>query len=250
MLTKAEFMSSGYNKSFYSNLHDETEYSAEAITGIVQDLIKPSSVVDVGCGVGTWLKVMERNGINDILGIEGTWVKDEAIVISKDKFLKADLSKPLQIDRQFDLAISMEVAEHIEERKAEQFVKSLVSLAPAILFSAAVPGQGGVHHVNEQWPDYWKERFVKYGYASVDCVRPQIWNDKRIKVWYIQNSFLYIKQDKLSNYPGLTKYQSSGSTMISVIHPRLFEYKLKTWPVKKAIRNAIKKIFSKEKIRM
>jgi SAM-dependent methyltransferase len=241
-------MSSGYNEGFYSNLHDETQYSAETITSIVQDLIKPSSVVDVGCGVGTWLKVMENNGISDILGIEGMWVKDESIVISKNNFLKTDLSQPIGVNRQFDLAISMEVAEHIEEKKSDQFIKNLTDLAPVVLFSAAIPLQGGVHHVNEQWPDYWKEKFIKKDYILIDSIRPKVWNDARIKVWYIQNSFLFVKSDKIANYPALSKYKSD-TAMLSVVHPRLYNFKLATWPIKKAVKNSLKRLFSKEKIR-
>jgi hypothetical protein len=167
---------------------------------------------------------------------------------SKNNFLKTDLSEPIDVERQFDLAISMEVAEHIEERKSDQFIKSLTDLAPVVLFSAAIPLQGGVHHVNEQWPDYWKEKFAKKDYILIDCIRPKVWNDARIKVWYIQNSFLFVKRDIVDNYPGLAKYRSD-TTMLSVVHPRLYNFKLITWPIKKAVKNSLKRLFSKEKIR-
>lgn len=237
-------MSSKYNNEFYSSRHDQTVYSASTITSIVQDLIKPTSAVDLGCGVGTWLKVLNQNGVNDIFGLEGEWVKEEALVIPKEKFRKTDLSKPIELGRTFDLAISMEVAEHIDEKFADQFVDNLTNLAPVVLFSAAIPLQGGAHHVNEQWPVYWMEKFARRNYSVLDCIRPKVWNDPRITVWYAQNSLLFVRNDKFDHFPHLREYRIE-TPMLSVVHPRFFEHALKTLPPMKALRNRVKRGFSK-----
>ena len=63
-----------------------------------------------------------------------------------------DLAQPLQIDRRFDLALSLEVAEHLPPECGSEFVQTLTDLSSVILFSAAIPFQGGTDHLNEQWP--------------------------------------------------------------------------------------------------
>jgi hypothetical protein len=114
--------------------------------------------------------------------------------IPKHQFIRADLTKPFPVRRRFDLAISLEVAEHLPEKAANNFVKSLTRLAPVVLFSAAAPGQGGVDHINEQWPDYWAERFERQGYRPYDFLRRKIWNDRSIKPWYRQNLIIFIDE--------------------------------------------------------
>ena len=81
---------------------------------------------------------------------------------------------------------------------AEGLVESLVSIAPVILFSAAVPLQGGVNHVNEQWPDYWAQIFLGHNYRQVDVLRKRIWKLATIKYFYRQNIFLYVREDRIA----------------------------------------------------
>ncbi|MEX2335954.1 MAG: methyltransferase domain-containing protein [Fulvivirga sp.] len=238
-------MGKTYQSKFYSSRHGNTIYSAETIVKIVNNLVHPQSVVDVGCGVGTWLKVFEKSGATDILGIEGHWVNEEEIVIAKEQFKKANLEQKVSVPRKFDLAISLEVAEHINEPYADQFVENLVNLAPVILFSAAIPLQGGKHHVNEQWPDYWQEKFLKHNYVILDCIRPQIWHDSKIEMWYAQNTFIYISKEKLDQYQELKKSYVETPSMLSVVHPRFYEFKLNALPIMKAVRNKIKRTFNK-----
>jgi hypothetical protein len=109
-----------------------------------------------------------------------------------------------------------------------------------ILFSAAIPLQGGAHHVNEQWPEYWRKKFVDRNYTVVDCIRPKVWNDDRIAVWYAQNTFLYVRNDALGRYPALIPFRD-GDAIFSAVHPRFYEFKLSTWPVMKALRNRLKR---------
>lgn len=238
-------MAKSYQAKFYNSRHNNTVYSAETIIKIVNDLIEPKSVADIGCGVGTWLKVFEGFGVSDVLGVEGHWVNEDSVVIPLDKFMKTNLEQPLKVDRKFDLAITLEVAEHINAEYADQFVENLVNLAPVVLFSAAIPLQGGKHHVNEQWPVYWKEKFEKHNYAILDCIRPQVWHDDNIEMWYAQNSFIYVDKEQLLNYPGLQKHYVENPEMLSVVHPRFYEFKLKSLPIMKAVRNKINRSFNK-----
>ena len=89
----------------------------------------------------------------------------------------------------------LEVAEHLPAKSAPDLIQSLVRLAPVILFSAAVPLQGGLHHVNEQWPTYWRELFQEHHFQMLDLIRKEIWKDPRVKSWYRQNIFLLVRSD-------------------------------------------------------
>ena len=144
-----------YDRKFYDEHRDDSLRSARVTVPIVLSLVAPSSIVDVGCGTGTWLTVFRENGIEDVVGIDGDYVPRDRLLIPADRFIARDLTKPLLLDRIFDLAVSVEVAEHLPASAADQFVRSLCSLAPSVLFSAAVPGQFGVRHLNPQWPWYW-----------------------------------------------------------------------------------------------
>ena len=234
-------MKSHYNQTFYQSRNDKTIYSAKAIISIVNELVSPSSVLDVGCGVGTWLQIFQELGAEQLLGIEGHWVQDENIVIPKEYFTKTDISKPIDLKRSFDLVVSMEVAEHIDENHADQFVRNLVLHAPVILFSAAIPKQGGTHHVNEQWPEYWKEKFDKHNYVIIDCIRKRIWNDNNVIEWYAQNTFFYVNKSLIQNYPLLQNEYVENPGMLSIVHPRLFHHKMEYYSIQLAIRNKFKR---------
>ena len=106
-------------------------------------------------------------------------------------FSARDLEQSFEGPR-VELALSLEVAEHLSPERAASFVDDLVAMAPAVLFSAAIPGQGGVGHRNEQWQSYWATRFAAHGYEAFDVVRPQIWTDEAVPAWYRQNIVLYL----------------------------------------------------------
>jgi hypothetical protein len=97
----------------------------------------------------------------------------------------------------YDLAVCLEVAEHLPESSAADLVRALTAFAPVVLFSAAVPGQGGVGHINEQWPAYWKGLFEQHGFYRRDPIRPRIWTNERVHWWYRQNIFLFASRQKV-----------------------------------------------------
>lgn len=163
--------------------------------------IAPSRVVDLGCGRGTWLKVFAEQGGQDICGVDGPWMDPDQLEIPRDCFVAHDLSAAAPpVEGPYDLAVSLEVAEHLPPPAATRFVDTLTALAPVVLFSAAIPGQGGVEHQNEQWPAYWADRFASKGYTAVDVLRPRIWMDDQVEWWYAQNAMLYVAHDRLDAY--------------------------------------------------
>ncbi len=183
-----------YRPSFYATRQQDTRHAAERVLSLVLRVRPFNSVLDVGCGVGTWLSVAREMGVETVRGIEGPWVQDLQIDIPRHALVVQDLSNPLQVDGRFDLVISLEVAEHLPGTRADSFVDELCGAAPMVLFSAALPGQGGTGHINEQWHRYWKEKFGANGYHLIDAIRPEIWEDDTIPYWYRQNSFLYVDE--------------------------------------------------------
>ena len=211
-----------YTQSFFNDLQAGSKQSATEIVPLVLELLKPSSVVDIGCGSGEWLSVFNRYGVEDILGVDGNYVDRNSLAISSDKFLALDLTQPFTINRKFDLVVSLEVAEHLPIESAEIFIDSLTKLGSVILFSAAIPFQGGTHHVNEQWQEYWVELFSNKNYEVIDCIRPQVWQNHNVEYWYAQNTFVFVRQDYLEQHQLKDNWEKSDKNRYSLVHPRMY----------------------------
>jgi SAM-dependent methyltransferase len=212
-----EQLSKHYSASFYQSFVDGSRLSAEVVVPIVNRLVKPQSVLDVGCGLGTWLAEWITQGVGDVLGVDGEHVDGGSLQVEATHFQTADLQSPLNLGRRFDLVESLEVAEHLDESRADEFVRSLTRHADTILFSAAIPGQRGFHHVNEQWPSYWISRFSREGYDVYDAIRPVIWSDSRVDTWYRQNIFIFSKATSFDTRGGLT----------DIVHPEMWQDRLR-----------------------
>jgi SAM-dependent methyltransferase len=202
-----------YTPTFFDELARGTQESAQVVVPLVNALVQPASVLDVGCGVGTWLAEWNTVGVPDLVGLDGDYVDRAALRIPVDRFTPADLQQPFSLGRRFDLVQSLEVAEHLDEPYADAFVESLSRHGDTVLFSAAIPRQGGTHHVNEQWPSYWAEKFAKAGYTVHDVIRPQIWTDPRVAVWYRQNMLLFARDREFGG----------GPTRLDVVHPEMWQ---------------------------
>jgi SAM-dependent methyltransferase len=212
-----------YNSGFYEGFREGSRRSAQRVVPEILGLLDVRSVVDVGCGVGTWLHAFHDCGIADIQGVDGEYVDLSQLEVAGDKFHPHDLRRPLRLERQFDLVVSLEVAEHLAPEFASDFVESLTRLGPVVLFSAAIPFQNGTNHLNEQWPEYWVERFAKRGYVPVDCIRRRVWGDPDVEPWYAQNMLVFVKEDRLQDYPKLAASRAAmtgGS--LSMVHPRIY----------------------------
>jgi SAM-dependent methyltransferase len=160
-----------YGSSFYVQQRDGSLNSAKAILPLVFALTKPKSVVDFGCGVGTWLAAAKRLGVEHCLGLEGPWVKTQPLAAADLEIRDTDLEQTVSLQERYDLAISLEVAEHLAPERADSFVADLCRASNVVLFSAAIPGQDGDGHQNEQWPSYWAERFIRLEYMPLDVIR-------------------------------------------------------------------------------
>jgi len=217
-----------YKQSFYKNRHNQTIYSAKEILSILLDVLPNiKSGVDVGCGVGTWLSVLMQMGIKEIKGIDGNWVDKKFLEIPEERFLSIDLSQPFEIERQYDLAISLEVAEHLPPESAKDFIISLTKISDFILFSAAIPFQGGPNHINEQWQEYWTDLFNDQSYVVIDFIRCKIWENEKIPIWYRQNILFFAKKEKLSEVKIDSKKDFDSFKPISIVHPEMYLSKIK-----------------------
>lgn len=210
-----------YGSGFFEGQHEGATRSAEAVIPFIMELLNPVSVVDVGCGVGAWLAAFRRHGVRRILGIDGEWVDRGLLKIPEESFASYDVRRPLKLSERFDLVVSLEVAEHLPRESADTFVESLTGLGPAVLFSAAIPFQGGTGHINEQWPEYWVRRFEAAGYGAVDCVRRTIWNDERIEYWYRQNILLFASSELMAARPRLQEEALRSGPVLPLVHPTL-----------------------------
>jgi len=150
------------------------------------------SVVDVGTGVGTWLAEFMRRGIWDVLGMDGPWVRPAQLVIPASHFAAIDLREPMRSMLGFNLCLCLEVAEHLSSEHADTIVASVTSLAPIVFFSAAIPGQGGWHHENEQPIAYWHKKFAARGYMP--RVLPGLAESGPEVCDYYKRAVLYIRE--------------------------------------------------------
>jgi SAM-dependent methyltransferase len=221
-----------YDSQFYETKTADVSRSAGVVVNLLYEDIRPQKVVDVGCGHGEWLRAFYENGVRTLCGLDGVHIDRSKLVFEAFEFVPIDLSQPFEIPGIYDLAICLEVAEHLPITRSRQLIESLVRAAPIVLFSAAVPGQGGTGHVNEQWPEYWQDLFASLGYRMVDAIRPQIRDDERVKWWYRQNILLFASETALTLHPRLTSIPAPARA-IEWLHINM----LREVPVKSLMRH-------------
>lgn len=215
-----------YDDAFYQYTNKLAVGSARSLLPVMVRLFPISSVVDFGCGQGAWLRVWRELGIDDVLGVDGDYVNKDALLIASDRFVAHDLSARIDLGRKFDLVQSLEVAEHLSESVAGDFVETLTKHGEIILFSAAVPGQGGENHINEQPYEYWRDKFSARGYILVDVIRPSVKGIKEVQPWYKYNTFLYLsKQSYYAHSVELGRFRIRDTDHIPDISP--FGYRIR-----------------------
>lgn len=192
---------------------------SQEIVPLVDRLMAPKSVIDVGCGTASLLHAFKESGVK-VTGIDGKWVNRGLLLqnIAQEEFIERDLELPLSdLKLKADLAICLEVAEHLSEKRANSLVHDLVNMSDAVLFSAAIPKQGGQNHINEQWLPYWEEKFKKHGYVCHDILKDLIWNNEHILWWYKQNMVVFAKEGFEFKMKDL-----KHNSIKKVVHPELF----------------------------
>ena len=210
------------NRYNHDEIFHHKDLSPFLMVPTLYEIFKPTSVIDIGCGIGNFLKEFKNNGVIDILGVDGSWADLIEINknISESNFIEFNLDEEFIPTKKFDLAISLEVAEHIDANYSDNFVKTLCNCSDNVLFSAAVPLQGGQNHLNEQWNHYWKLKFEKEGFTCIDFLKPYFWDNDEIFWWYKQNIVFFTKTpENFSDY--------KSNSLSNVIHPDLFKIKTK-----------------------
>jgi SAM-dependent methyltransferase len=199
----------------------KTHHSASRILSLIKQYIEPRSVLDVGCGLGTWLHAARELGAQDVLGIEGPWLDRNVVVIDPGLIQTVDLSQGFALGRLFDLVLCLEVGEHLHADAAPKLVGSIVAHGDCVLFSAAIPYQGGHDHVNERFLDYWVKLFAPHGYRPLDIVRAHIWDDDSIHWWLKQNCIVFCSEKAIEGNEQLKK-ERDVVRPLSVVHPNIY----------------------------
>jgi len=213
-----------YDRKFYAQQQEGSLRSAQIYFSHLLEYIKPISTVDFGCGAGTWLTALAEQGVADIMGLDGCWVNGIDKASDRFRFMAVDLNNPPLLDKHYDLALSLEVAEHLDPASSERFIDAITHASDTVLFGAAYIRQPGENHVNCRKHSYWAGLFLDRGYDVFDLFRPVFWGDKQVEPWYRQNTFLYIKK----NSPNFLKLKDAGiQPMIDIqfmncIHPWLY----------------------------
>jgi SAM-dependent methyltransferase len=189
---------SSYDASFFEYVNLSASAAAGRIVPLLQRELAPHSVLDVGCGQGAWLAVWQNHGVEDVFGVDGSYVDRSRLLFAPERFCAHDLQDGFDLGRSFSLVQCLEVAEHLPASGAEPLIDSLIRHGEVIVFSAAPPGQGGHDHVNERSYEYWRELFFRRGYLALDWLRPRILTDPAIDPWYRYNILLYVSRDAMA----------------------------------------------------
>jgi SAM-dependent methyltransferase len=187
-----------YDESFFADVEITARASALRVVPVVVRGWRPRHVVDVGCGQGVWAAAFEAMGV-PTLAIDGEHVRREQVLAPT--FLAWDLARRLPVIGRFDLCVCLEVAEHLPATAAGTLVESLTEASDRILFSAAVPGQGGTGHVNEQPHEYWIEHFERLGFSADTGWRDRFGQDEDVAWWYRQNLIVLERREPRPDAP-------------------------------------------------
>jgi len=216
-----------YSKNFFKDKEPGAVLSARKVVPIIMEMFSIESVTDFGCGNGTWLSVFLDHGVKHVNGFDGNWVIRDDLLIPENTFTTIDFEENNQFDQKADLAISLEVAEHLSTNGAKKLIKLLTETSDVVLFSAAIPGQGGTNHINEQWPSYWIQEFSKHNYCVMDVIRWQIWEDNEVESWYKQNLLVFIREGVYkAQIEHFQKAFDLNKRVFDVVHPETFNGKI------------------------
>jgi SAM-dependent methyltransferase len=181
-----------YTTEYYQALNREEAPQAQALAQALTDLYHPKSVIDLGCGTGLYLEPFDcdKGGVD----ISETAFDDQVRRIDRRLLGLDDLTIPRTVYLQYDLALCLEVVEHIGAEHADNLVGNLYQYADTIVMTAAPPGQAGLNHVNCQPQPYWEEKFSAHGFKRDYHDEYQIIlrvSQVPHTVWIIRNLMVY-----------------------------------------------------------
>jgi hypothetical protein len=217
-----------YSDAFFDELSAGSLTTARIILQELSAVVPIRSVVDVGCGVGPWLRAALELGVERAIGLDGDYVDRGRLLVEPSLFVPCNLEKDrlgqAVAGARFDLAMSLEVAEHLSVGRAHSFVVEFCELSDLFLFSAAIPGQGGTNHVNEQWPEYWAALFEERGCACFDVMRPRLWHREECEWWYLQNVFVFARRGTVAFEVASRLGAPVVERPMRLVHPRMLEH--------------------------
>lgn len=229
-----------FDPGIYEVIRDGIQRSAKVVVPDLYDLFMPDSVIDVGGGEGWWGRAFWELGA-DVLVVDETidelgWEHYDGrhtfwgrrVDLTDPPLIQAHADADVDI-RRWDVALCLEVAEHIDEAHSSQLIDWLTDLAPIVVFSAAVPGQGGHGHVNEQWPAYWVEHFERCGFQVSGALRWRYWGNENVEPWYQQNLLVAANPNRIDpddwNHAGNVLFgEHAFDDPIAVVHPVTFTH--------------------------
>jgi len=212
------------HRSEHRQLLNANRYAATVVFNILDQHLDINSVLDLGCGIGTWMQIAVQKPGRSALGVELEEYAAADLLVSSDTVISTSIAYAFDLHRRFDLALCLETAEHIDEEFARNIVDNCVRHANIVLFSAALPGQGGLHHINEQPAEYWEALFNERDYELIDLIRSLIWHDSRVPTWYRQNMLLFVARSMTDTVSRLKSEAACARPAISRAHPDLFLY--------------------------
>jgi hypothetical protein len=214
---------STYDPAFFEYINKGSAESAATVIPLVKSYFNVRSVIDFGCGQGAWLREWRRSGVQEVLGLDGDYVKKDALLIDRRELLVSNLANPVDLGKKFDLVESLEVAEHLPESAASAFIESLVRHGDVVLFSAAAVGQGGHDHINEQPYEYWRDKFLAHDYVLIDYLREALKGNCAVEPWYRYNTLVFVKRDRIDSLPeDLLRHRVDNAEPVADVSPYLY----------------------------
>ncbi|MGK7876185.1 MAG: class I SAM-dependent methyltransferase [Xenococcaceae cyanobacterium] len=190
-----------YGQQFFQDDSSYRYLTDEQIEAFVKEMItllKPHTAIDLGCGMGMYLRALKSHGVQ-LIGFDASLHAVQNVDPEVPVFV-VDLTKPFRSNQQWDIAICFEVAEHLPKSCASILVDTLCSLSKTILFTAAGPDQPGIDHINLQPKSFWIDLYQRNGFI-LDEKLTQQFLDHLVSIdvpdWFCRNFSIFVKLNNI-----------------------------------------------------